>query len=258
MEMFLIVALLASNVWLIRKVLTKPDTPAPAKTDGEKPDYEKADATTEARPTTADEESIAGKSTFDINEFKDIFREAAKEVAKETAKETAKEIVPLIVHEMGTPADALPPDTPEDKPSARIPDDKLDEVFNNVSLSELTGEAPPPEAPRTGGHDFNDLNTTVRVLKGETDNPADEQTARRVLPDLQGTEMFEKIKLDPVVRKRILLIECRMPDIPQENEKEGNPSEPNTPDEPAKRRKIVFQTHIDTTDFDAVDFNMYH
>ena len=247
--MFLIVALLASNVWLIRKVLTKPDTHAPVKTPEETPKVKEQPET--VSPAI---ESIAGKSTFDINEFKDVFREAAKEVAQETVKE----IVPLIVKEIGTPADALPPDAPEEKPSARIPDDKLDEVFNNVSLSELTGDAPPTEAPRTGGNDFNDLNTTIKVLKGETDNPTDEQTARRVLPDLQGTEMLEKIKLDPVVRKRILLIECQMPDIPQEDCNADNPDASDTSNEPVKRRKIVFQTHIDTTDIDAVDFNMYH
>lgn len=253
MEIFLIVALLASNVWLIRKVLAKPDTPAPVKAAEETPKSEKtekADEQPETTPATAEEESIAGKSTFDINEFKEVFREAAKEVAKE--------IVPLIVQEMGTPADALPPDAPEEKPSARIPDEKLDEAFSNVSLSELTGETPPPEAPRTGGNDFNDLNTTIKVLKGETDNPDDERTARRVLPDLQGTEIMEKIKLDPVVRKRILLIECQVPDLPQEDSDAENPAVPDNPEEPAKRRRIVFRTHIDTTDIDAVDFNMYH
>lgn len=257
MELFLIVALLASNVWLIRKVLTKPDNPAPVKTTEEKTDYEKAEKAADEQQEVsapAEEESIAGKSTFDINEFKEVFRETVREVAKETVKE----IVPLIVQEAGTPADALPPDATEEKSPARIPDDRLDEVFNNVSLSELTGEAPPAEAPRTGGNDFNDLNTTIKVLKGESDNPADEQTARRVLPDLQGTAIMEKIQLDPVVRKRILLIECQVPDIPQEDGNADNPGASDTSDEPVKRRKIVFQTHIDTTDIDAVDFNMYH
>lgn len=62
MEMLLIVALLASNVWLIRKVLTKPDTP-PAAENGRT-----ITGNTTVQPeakTPEDENSIVGKSNFD-------------------------------------------------------------------------------------------------------------------------------------------------------------------------------------------------
>ena len=123
-----------------------------------------------------------------------------------------------------------------------------------MTLSELTGEMPEPAPPRTDGNDFNAINTTIRVLKGEPHTPEDEQTARRVLPDLQGTEIIEKIKLDPVVRKKILLIECQMPEMPDDPVEQSEEEQPDT----ERRRRIVCQTHIDTTDIDAVDFNMYH
>ncbi len=240
METALIIALLASNLWLIRRVLTKPDTAKTVKeTTTPKP---ASDIETES--DTAEEDSVVGKSTFDINEFKDVLREAAKEV------------IPLIIKEYGKPSDAGFPDEPEEKPSAQIPVEKLDEIFATQSASELTGDELPPEEPRAGGSDFNEIRTTLNVLKGESDNPDDKNVARRVLPDIQGTQIIEKIKLDPLVRKRILMIECQLPEIPTESD---TPDAPPTKLEEAKpKKKIVFHADIDTTDIDAIDFNILH
>ncbi len=239
METALIIALLASNLWLIRRVLTKPDTAKPVK---ETPKPEPAPpAETEAE---AEDDSVVGKSTFDINEFKDVLREAAKEV------------IPLIIKEYGKPSDAGFPDEPEEKPSAQIPVEKLDEVFATQSASELTGDELPPIEPRAGGSDFNDIRTTLNVLKGESDNPDDKNVARRVLPEIQGTQIIERIKLDPLVRKRILMIECQLPEIPTENNAADAP--PAKPEEAKPKKKIVFHADIDTTDIDAIDFNILH
>lgn len=239
METALIIALLASNLWLIRRVLTKPDTAKPVK---ETPTPEPAPATdTEVE---AEDDSVVGKSTFDINEFKDVLREAAKEV------------IPLIIKEYGKPSDAGFPDEPEEKPSAQIPVEKLDEVFAIQSASELTGDELPPEEPRAGGSDFNEIRTTLNVLKGESDNPDDKNVARRVLPDIQGTQIIERIKLDPIVRKRILMIECQLPEIPAENDATDVP--PTKPEEAKPKKKIVFHADIDTTDIDTINFNILH
>ncbi len=240
METALIIALLASNLWLIRRVLTKPDTAKTVKeTTTPKP---ASDIETESY--TAEEDSVVGKSTFDINEFKDVLREAAKEV------------IPLIIKEYGKPSDAGFPDEPEEKPSAQIPVEKLDEVFATHSASELTGDEIPSEEPRAGGSDFNEISTAVNVLKGNSDNPDDKETARRVLPDIQGTQIIEKIKLDPLVRKRILMIECQLPEIPGENNTADTP--PSNPEEAKPKKKIVFHADIDTTGIDAIDFNILH
>lgn len=243
METALIIALLASNLWLIRRMLTKPDSAKPVK----------GTITPESAPATdaeveVEDDSVVGKSTFDINEFKDVFREAAKEAAKE--------VIPLIIKEYGKPSDAGFPDEPEEKPSAQIPVEKLDEIFATQSASELTGDALPPEEPRAGGSDFNEIRTTLNVLKGESDNPDDKNIARRVLPDIQGTQIIERIKLDPLVRKRILMIECRLPEIPTENDVTDAP--PTKPEEAKPKKKIVFHADIDTTDIDAIDFNILH
>lgn len=236
MELAIIIALLASNVWLIRRVLTKPDT------------VQKTPAGKSAAPVAeaeSAEDDIVGQSTFDINGFRDVVREAAKEAAKE--------VIPLIIKEYGKPSDAGLPDIHDEKPSAQIPVDKLDEVFSTHSASELAGEELPPEMPRAGGSDFKDISTALNVLKGNSTDPADEETARRVLPDIQGTEIIEKIKLDPLVRKRILMIECRLPEIPAEDDTPSDKAEETKP-----KKKIVFHADIDTTDIDAIDFNILH
>jgi len=241
METLFIIALLASNVWLIRKFLTKPDTPANGKNDNCAPPEQ----------LPADEapvEEVVGKSSFDADKFMDSFRE----IAKEAAAEAAREVVPLIVMELGKPSDAGLPDTPEEKLSVQIPPEKLDEIFSTHSVSELTGEMPTPTEANADGIDFEEMQTAMKVLKNQPHTSEDEQTARRVVSELEGTEIIEYVKLDPVVRKRILMIECQLPDVPEDA--------PTVKTDAAieKVRKIVFHADIDTTDIDAIDFNILH
>lgn len=241
METLFIIALLASNVWLIRKVLTKPDSQAAGKNDNCIPPEQ----------PPADEvpvEEVVGKSSFDADKFMDSFRE----IAKEAAAEAAREVVPLIVMELGKPSDAGLPDPPEEKPSFQIPPEKLDEIFSSHSVSELTGEMPTPAEANADGIDFEEMQTAMKVLKNQPHTSEDEQTARRVVSELEGTEIIEYVKLDPVVRKRILMIECQLPDVP-----EDAPAV-KTDEAIEKVRKIVFHADIDTTDIDAIDFNILH
>ena len=241
METLFIIALLASNVWLIRKVLTKPHTPANGKNDNcAPPEQPPADE--------APVEEVIGKSSFDADKFMDSFRE----IAKEAAAEAAREVVPLIVMELGKPSDAGLPDPPEEKPSFQIPPEKLDEIFSTHSVCEITGEMPPPTEANADGIDFEEMQTAMKVLKNQPHTSEDEQTARRVVSELEGTEIIEYVKLDPVVRKRILMIECQLPDIP-----EDAPAV-KTDEAIEKVRKIVFHADIDTTDIDAIDFNILH
>ena len=134
MEMVLIIALLVSNVWLIRKVLNKQDAPTPEKTQ---------DAETPPAPEPEEPADIVGTSTFDIREFADSVREAAKEAAVEAAKVA----IPLIVKELGTPADAGLPEESEQAYPKQVPKEDFTKVFSNLSASELTGETPLPLNP---------------------------------------------------------------------------------------------------------------
>lgn len=242
MEMVLIIALLVSNVWLIRKVLNKQDAPTPEKTQ---------DAETPPAPEPEEPADIVGTSTFDIREFTDSVREAAKEAAVEAAKEA----IPLIVKELGTPADAGLPDESAEEHPRQVQSENLDKVFSNLSASELTGETPAPAEPNADGIDFEDMQKTMEVIKDKPHTPEDEQTAKRVLAELEGTELIEYVKLDPVVRKRILMIECRLPEVEEAETTSATPVA-ETPTNPPRR--IVFHADIDTTDIDAIDFNILH
>lgn len=246
METLLIIALLASNVWLIRKILKKPETPPAGK--------EAADAVEKSAPPDPDGAAeapteVIGKSNFDVGQFMDSFRE----IAKEAATEAAKEVGPLIIKEIGTLADAGLPDTTDVTPAVRIPAEKLDEAFSNLSVSELTGEAPPPADANAEGIDFDELQSAMKVLKDKPHTDEDEKIARCVVPELEGTEIIEYVKLDPVVRKRILMIECQLPEIPEEDD-----APPEKEEEAKPKKKIVFHADIDTTDIDAIDFNILH
>ena len=238
MEMILIIALLASNVWLIRKVLAKPDVATPPKQEPE------------TAPILEQEEfaDVIGSSSFDINQF----AAAIKMAAKDAAVEATKVAIPLIIKELGTPADAGLPDPP----TMQVPKENLDEVFSNLSASELTGEAPAPATPNAGGVNFEEMQTAMDVLKDKPHTPEDENTARRVLNELEGTELIEYVKLDPIVRKRILMIECRLPEVDDGGTDDDNPSSETSPSQ--SPRKIVFHADIDTTDIDAIDFNILH
>lgn len=240
MEIFLIIALLASNLWLIRKVLTKPDAPV----DKDMVSVTENTALPDV-PTVDVQQEVVGKSKFDMSEFMDSFRE----VAKDAASEAVKEAIPLIVKELGTPADAGLPDTTE----VQVPKERLDEIFSNLSASELTGEVPPPAEADADGVNFEELQSAMKVLKDKPHTAEDERIARRVVPALEGTEIIEYVKLDPVVRKRILMIECRIPEIPEDNE-----TPPEKSDEAGPRKKIMYHADIDTTDIDAIDFNILH
>lgn len=234
MEIILIVALLASNVWLIRKVLSKPDAIPP----------QKQEIKTETKSEPEKTPDLVGASSFDIHQFTDAIKVAVADAAKEA--------IPLIIKELGTPADAGLPEPPP----MQVPKENLDKVFSNLSASELAEEAPTPAAPNAGGVDFEEMQRTMDVLKDKPHTPEDESTARRVLNELEGTELIEYVKLDPVVRKRILMIECRLPEVDNGGTDDDNPSSETSPSQ--SPRKIVFHADIDTTDIDAIDFNILH
>ena len=70
--------------------------------------------------------SVVGESKYDPDTYKQI------------VKEIVKEVVPLIIEEYGNFADAGFPELEDKKSSIVVPNDKLDEVFSNTTVAELT------------------------------------------------------------------------------------------------------------------------
>lgn len=249
MTTVLIALLLASNLFMVGLVFRSPSSskeengkPSDQPASGNNPKEaeaksEKETLDSENPPAVAD---VLGKSSLDL----DALRGTVIEAVKSSLTDTVKEIVPLIIKEYGTLADAGLEEPASGNENMAVPREKLDEVFSHHTISEITGETPDVAEPRADGLDFESMNTTVKVLKDEPHTAEDEVTAARTLPALEGTEIIEKIKLDPVIRKRILQIQCQLPEV-EEKTDEGKP------------RKIVFHADIDTTDIDSIDFNIF-
>ena len=246
MTAILIFLLLVSNISLATIVVCRKNNvgkPSDKSEDDKKSvqpdDNESSDDSTQEL-STAD---VVGKSVLDIDEWRKIIREEFREV------------VPLIIKEFGTPADAGW-DNEEYVPQKYrkvVANEDLEDVFSNKTASELTGEAPTPAPPMADGIDFRQMDTTMKVLKGKSDNPEDIETTKRVLSEAGDAAIFEVIKLDPVIQKRILMIECHIP----KEKADTTATQVDKTDTP-KPKKIVYHADINTEGIDAIDFNIYH
>lgn len=260
MTVFVVLALLASNIFLAKMLLSKdngkPEKPSPDNVAGnpQEQSVKKDDGVSESKtenPIEAKIASVVGESKYDPDTYKQI------------VKEVVKEVVPLIIEEYGNFADAGLPETEDKSSSVAVPDDKLDEVFTNTTVSELTGEAPEPTEPCADGLDFDDMTTTMNVLKEKSDKPENLEVAKGTLQKLDGTVIKEKLSLDPAIQKKILLIELHLPkqteevtdDMPESDVNETQPSFEPLVDKP---KRILFHADIDTSDIDEIDFNIYH
>lgn len=261
MTVFVVLALLASNIFLAKMLLLKDkekaDSHSTAAASDNTPDPPKnnnegvSDASVE-NPIEEKIASVVGESKYDPDTYKQI------------VKEIVKEVVPLIIEEYGNFADAGFPELEDKKSSIVVPNDKLDEVFSNTTVAELTGEAPEPTEPCADGLDFNDMTTTMNVLKETSDNPEDMEVAQETLRKLDGTFIKEKLSLDPAIQKKILLIELHLPKQTKEEtedtipEHDQNDSAQSPESQPDKPKRVLFHADIDTSDIDEIDFNVYH
>ena len=235
MEVLLIVALLASNIYLIGKVLKKPakgQPPAPA-------------TNTEDTPSTAsseaDDDSLVGRSHYDMDRLNALID------AKVNSRldEKVDEIVTRVKTELTSPEDVglSPEETEQTEPPKTIPQEKLDEVFTHHSVDESLGNAPEITERQTGGQDFKALESAVRVAKDEPHTPEEAAAAKETLKEIQGTVIEERLSLDPKVRMRILSIIY------------GDEDEPLTKEVIAKK-KVVYSKTIDTVDIDQINLNI--
>lgn len=236
MEYILILTLLASNIFLIGRFLKKADNKPSVPTPDPPPAEEK---NTESPAPPNDEDTLITKSIVDLSRINALIESKVK--AK--VANMVDEMVERVVQEMTKPEDVgLPPEEPE-QPSPTIPQDKLDETFTHNTVSETLGENPEPQEPQTGGHDFNSLESAVRVAKNEPHTPEEAAAAKEILAEIQGTVIADRIALDPKVRTRMLSIIY------------GDKDEPLN-EETIAKKKVVFSGTIDTFDVDKLNLNI--
>lgn len=235
MELLVIIALLASNIFLIGRVLKKPGT-GTGKTE--------IPAPSESPPVqqNTDDDDLIGRSHVDMDRINALID------AKVNSKvdEKVDEIVTRVKTELTSPEDVGLPAEESDKESpsiATIPQEKLDEAFTHHSVGESFGESPVPNEPVPGGHDFKALESAVRVAKDEPHTPEEAAAARETLKGIEGTQLAERLSLDPKVRTRILTIIY------------GDEDEELSKEVIAKK-KVVYSKTIDTFDVDQINLNI--
>lgn len=235
MEVLLIVALLASNIYLIGKVLRKPaegQPPASAANPEDAPSH---------ASSGPDDDSLVGRSHYDMDRLNALIE------AKVNSRldEKVDEIVTRVKTELTSPEYVgLPPEEPEQpEPAKTIPQEKLDEVFTHHSVDESLGNAPEITERQTGGQDFKALESAVRVAKDEPHTPEEAAAAKETLKEIQGTVIEERLSLDPKVRTRILSIIYSDEDEPISKEV-------------IAKKKVVYSKTIDTVDIDQINLNI--
>lgn len=235
MELLVIIALLASNIFLIGRVLKKPDTPTGrtgTPTPNESPPIQQ----------DTDDDDLVGRSHVDMDRINALID--AKVNSK--VEEKVDEIVTRVKTELTSPEDVGLPTEESDKETpvtATIPQDKLDEAFTHHSVGETSGESPVPNEPVPGGQDFKALESAVRVAKDEPHTPEEAAAARETLKEIEGTQLAERLSLDPKVRTRILTIIY------------GDEDEELSREVIAKK-KVVYSKTIDTFDVDQINLNI--
>ena len=235
MELLVIIALLASNIFLIGRVLKKPGT-GTGKTE--------IPAPSESPPVqqNTDDDDLIGRSHVDMDRINALID------AKVNSKvdEKVDEIVTRVKTELTSPEDVGLPAEESDKESpatATIPQEKLDEAFTHHSVGESFGESPVPNESVPGGQDFKALESAVRVAKDEPHTPEEASAARETLKGIEGTQLAERLSLDPKVRTRILTIIY------------GDEDEELSKEVIAKK-KVVYSKTIDTFDIDQINLNI--
>jgi len=93
------------------------------------------------------------------------------------------------------------------------------------------------------GDDFKAIESAVRCAKDEPHTEEEAAAAKTTLAGLQGTQIEERISLNPAVRTRILTILF------------GDEDSSST-SENLKTKKTVFSRTVDTRDIDEIKVNI--
>lgn len=149
--------------------------------------------TVEERPTESpspvSDNEIIGKSKFRMQPSKTT---AATPVPKESTYEKGVEM-----SENDITFEGEKKGRERETDSARIPDEKLDEAFTNLSPDELGYSDDEPEEesdrPRASGFSFDEIGEAVHIATKKNPSGKEQQKAREVFAELEDTELYEKL-----------------------------------------------------------------
>ena len=183
------------NVWFVLLLLADriADTKAVRLLRGIAAVWKSLHETVEERPTESpspvSDNEIIGKSKFRIQPSKTT---AATPVPKESTSEKGVEM-----SENDITFEGEKKGRERETDSARIPDEKLDEAFTNLSPDELGYSDDEPEEesdrPRASGFSFDEIGEAVHIATKKNPSGKEQQKAREVFAELEDTELYEKL-----------------------------------------------------------------
>ena len=186
---------IACNVWFVLLLLADriADTKAVRLLRGIAAVWKSLHETVEERPTESpspvSDNEIIGKSKFRMQPSKTT---AATPVPKESTSEKGVEM-----SENDITFEGEKKGRERETDSARIPDEKLDEAFTNLSPDELGYSDDEPEEesdrPRASGFSFDEIGEAVHIATKKNPSGKEQQKAREVFAELEDTELYEKL-----------------------------------------------------------------
>ena len=186
---------IACNVWFVLLLLADriADTKAVRLLRGIAAVWKSLHETVEERPTespsSVSDNEIIGKSKFRMQPSKTT---AATPVPKESTSEKGVEM-----SENDITFEGEKKGRERETDSARIPDEKLDEAFTNLSTDELGYSDDEPEEesdrPRASGFSFDEIGEAVHIATKKNPSGKEQQKAREVFAELEDTELYEKL-----------------------------------------------------------------
>ena len=186
---------IACNVWFVLLLLADriADTKAARLLRGIADVWKSLHETSEERPTKSpspvSDNEIIGKSKFKMQPPRPT---AATPVPKESTSEKGVEM-----SENDITFEGEKKGRERETDSARIPDEKLDEAFTNLSPDELGYSDDEPEEesdrPRASGFSFDEIGEAVHIATKKNPSGKEQQKAREVFAELEDTELYEKL-----------------------------------------------------------------
>ena len=186
---------IACNVWFVLLLLADriADTKAARLLRGIADVWKSLHETVEERPTKSpspvSDNEIIGKSKFKMQPSKTT---AATPVPNESTYEKGVEM-----SENDITFEGEKKGRERETDSARIPDEKLDEAFTNLSPDELGYSDDEPEEesdrPRASGFSFDEIGEAVHIATKKNPSGKEQQKAREVFAELEDTELYEKL-----------------------------------------------------------------
>ena len=186
---------IACNVWFVLLLLADriADTKAVRLLRGIAAVWKSLHETVEERPTespsSVSDNEIIGKSKFKMQPSKTT---AATPVPKDSTPEKGVEM-----SENDITFEGEKKGRERETDSARIPDEKLDEAFTNLSPDELGYSDDEPEEesdrPRASGFSFDEIGEAVHIATKKNPSGKEQQKAREVFAELEDTELYEKL-----------------------------------------------------------------